>query len=85
MAGALGAPGSGRLAAADAVVRADPTITIGSGEDGPGPALPRLDDRGDRTVVRVDDLEVPGLEPGRDGGRLQLPGNPLRPSRSSPA
>ena len=31
MAGALDAPGSGRLAAADAVVRADPTITIASG------------------------------------------------------
>ena len=30
MAGALSAPGPGRLAAADAVVRADPTVTIGA-------------------------------------------------------
>src|SRR5918995_3232700 len=46
MAGALGAPGAGRFAAADAVVRADPTVTIGHGEDAegldamPGPRLP---------------------------------------------
>ena len=33
MAGALSAPGPGRLAAADAVVRADPTVTIGHGDD----------------------------------------------------
>src|SRR3954469_16150948 len=32
MAAALGPPGAGRLAAADAVVRADPTVTIGKGE-----------------------------------------------------
>ena len=35
MAGALSAPGPGRLAAADAVVRADPTVTVGRG------AIPR--------------------------------------------
>ena len=46
MAGALSAPGPGRLAAADAVVRADPTVTIGHGDDAekvdvvPGPRLP---------------------------------------------
>ena len=46
MAGALGPPGAGRLAATDAVVRADPTVTIGHGEDAegldviPGPRLP---------------------------------------------
>ncbi len=46
MAGALGPPGAGRLAATDAVVRADPTVTIGDGEDAegvdvvPGPRLP---------------------------------------------
>ena len=46
MAGALGDPGAGRLAATDAVVRADPTVTIGRGEDAegldvvPGPRLP---------------------------------------------
>src|SRR4051794_18218950 len=46
MAGALGPPGAGRLAAADAVVRADPTVTIGHGEDAegvdviPAPRLP---------------------------------------------
>ena len=32
MAGALSAPGPGRLAAADAVVRADPTVTVGHGD-----------------------------------------------------
>src|SRR4051794_10129651 len=36
MAGALGSPGAGRLAATDAVVRADPTVTIGHGEDAEG-------------------------------------------------
>src|SRR3954447_20567024 len=46
MAGALGPPGAGRLAAADAVVRADPTVMTGHGEDTegldviPGPRLP---------------------------------------------
>src|SRR3954465_15498789 len=46
MAGALGPPGAGRLAAADAVVRADATVTIGHGEDAegvdvvPAPRLP---------------------------------------------
>src|SRR3954467_3807029 len=46
MAGALGAPGAGGLSAADAVVRADPTVTIGRGEDAealdvvPAPRLP---------------------------------------------
>ena len=45
-AAALGPPGAGRLAATDAVVRADPTVTIGHGEDAegvdvvPGPRLP---------------------------------------------
>src|SRR3954454_23271271 len=53
MAGALGPPGSGRLAATDAVVRADPGITIGHGDDAenldiiPGPRLPAA------TVERV--------------------------------
>ena len=36
MAGALSAPGPGRMAAADAVVRADPTVTLGHGEDAEG-------------------------------------------------
>src|SRR3954463_14955623 len=46
MAAALGPPGAGRLAATDAVVRADPTVTIGHGEDAervdviPAPRLP---------------------------------------------
>src|SRR5918998_3886947 len=46
LAGALGPPGAGRLAAVDAVVRADATVTIGQGEDAedlpviPGPRLP---------------------------------------------
>src|SRR3954464_15135103 len=52
MAGALGAPGAGRLSAADAVVRADPTMTIGRGEDAedlhaaPAPPLPAATARG---------------------------------------
>src|SRR5215218_10864031 len=59
MAGALGPPGAGRLAAADAVVRADPTVTSGRGEDAeevdvvPGPRLPRA------SVERV--AAVPGV------------------------
>ena len=46
LSGALSAPGPGRLAAADAVVRADPTVTYGHGEDAegveavPAPRLP---------------------------------------------
>ena len=45
MAGALSAPGPGRLAAADAVVRADPSVTVGSSDPEqvavmPGPRLP---------------------------------------------
>jgi putative ABC transport system permease protein len=59
MAAALGAPGSGRMAAVDAVVRADPTITIGHGDDAeqmdvvPGPRLPAA------LVARV--AAVPGV------------------------
>src|SRR3954465_9537022 len=46
MASALGPPGAGRLAAADTVVRADPSVTIGHGEAAenvdvvPAPRLP---------------------------------------------
>src|SRR3954470_8799754 len=46
MAGALGPPGAGRLAAADAVIPADPNVTSGRGEDAervdviPAPRLP---------------------------------------------
>ena len=59
MAAALAPPGAGRLAATDAVVRADPTVTIGRGEDAegidviPGPRLQA------GTVERVAD--VPGV------------------------
>src|SRR4051812_29347953 len=59
MAGALGAPGAGRLSAADAVVRADPPVTIGRGEDAedldaaPAPRLPAA------TVERA--AAVPGV------------------------
>src|SRR3954449_139528 len=59
MTGALGAPGAGRLSAADAVVRADPTVTIGRGEDAegldvvPAPRLPVA------TVARA--AAVPGV------------------------
>src|SRR3954451_12579271 len=46
MAGALSSPGPGRLAAADVVVRGDPAVVIGHGEDAepadvtPAPRLP---------------------------------------------
>src|SRR3954449_6528453 len=45
MAGALSAPGPGRLAAAHAVVRADPSVTVGSSDPEqvdvpPSPRLP---------------------------------------------
>src|SRR3954452_24068416 len=59
MAAALGPPGAGRLAATDAVVRADPTITVGHGEDAegidviPGPRVASA------TVARV--AAVPGV------------------------
>src|SRR3954453_2243198 len=59
MAGALGPPGSGRLAATDAIVRAGPGLTIGHGDDGenldvlPGPRPPAA------TVERV--AAVPGV------------------------
>src|SRR3954469_4959185 len=59
MAGALGPPGAGRLAAVDAVVRAAPAVTVGRGEDAerldvvPGPRLPR------EAVERV--AAVPGV------------------------
>src|SRR3954447_18332918 len=59
MAGALGPSGAGRLAATDAVVRADPTVTIGHDEDAeglaaiPGPRMPSA------TVERV--AAVPGV------------------------
>ncbi len=49
MAGALSSPGPGRMSATDAVVRADPTVTIGRGEDAegidvvPAPRLPASD------------------------------------------
>src|SRR4051794_23434157 len=59
MAAALGPPGAGRLAATDAVVRADPTVVVGHGEDAegidviPGPRVPST------TVARV--AGVPGV------------------------
>jgi putative ABC transport system permease protein len=59
MAGALSAPGPGRFGAADAMVRADPKVTLGKGEDEfdvdaiPGPRLPVA------AVARV--AAVPGV------------------------
>ena len=59
MAGALGPPGAGRLAGADAVVRTDPTVTVGRGEDAerveviPGPRVAQV------MVARAGD--VPGV------------------------
>src|SRR3954470_8641726 len=58
MAGALSAPGPGRLAAADAVVRADPSVTVGSSDPEqvdvtPGPRLPAA------AVARV--AKAPGV------------------------
>ena len=56
MAGALSAPGPGRLAAADAMVRADPTVTVGHGDGAEGvdvvPA-PRLPAREVERVANV--------------------------------
>ena len=58
MAGALSAPGPGRLAAADAVVRADPTVTVGPGDDAeqvdvvPGAAAPGRGRRARRRGAR---------------------------------
>src|SRR3954464_1622275 len=69
MAGALGPPGPGRLAATDAVVRADPGITIGHGDDAetleviPAPRLPAA------TVERV--AAVPGVA--RAAGDIAFP------------
>ena len=59
MTGALSAPGPGRFAAADAVVRADPAVVVGRGEDAervdviPAPRLPA------ETVVAC--AAVPGV------------------------
>src|SRR4051794_2005341 len=85
MAAALGPPGAGRFAAADAVVRADPTVTIGHGEDAegidviPGPPLPAAG------VERVAD--VPGVA--RAVGDIAFPagawshhGRPLQGDRA---
>ena len=78
-------PGAGRFAATDAVVRADPTVTIGRGEDAegidviPGPRLPAA------TVERV--AAVPGVA--RAVGDVAFPagawderGRPLRAERA---
>ncbi len=60
MTGALSSPGPGRFAAADAVVRADPTVVIGNGDDAervdvvPAPRLPAS------AVERA--AAVPGVE-----------------------
>ena len=57
MAGALSAPGPGRLAAADAVVRADPTVTVGSSD-------PEQVD-----VIPAPRLPADGRRPRREGAR----------------
>ena len=56
MSGALGAPGPGRLAAADAVVRADPTVRVGDEpvDVVPAPRLPAA------AVARAE--SIPGVE-----------------------
>ena len=85
MAAALGPAGAGRLAATDAVVRADPTVTIGHGEDAegidviPGPRLPA------ETVNRI--AGVPGVA--RAVGDIAFPagawndqGEPLKAERA---
>src|SRR4051812_12321986 len=85
MAAALGPPGAGRLAATDAVVRADPALTIGRGEDAeridviPGPRVPST------TVERV--AAVPGVA--RAVGDIAFPagafndrGQPVRGERA---
>ena len=58
MAGALSAPGPGRLAAADAVVRADPTVTVGHGD-----AAERVD------VIPAPRLPAGDRRPGGEGAR----------------
>src|SRR3954454_6917033 len=84
VAGGPGAPGAGRFAATDAVVRADPTITVGHGEDAegidviPGPRIAST------TVARV--AAVPGVA--RAVGDVAFPagawndrGQPVRAGR----
>src|SRR3954452_22117350 len=84
MAAALGPPGAGRFAATGAVVRADPTITVGHGEDAegidviPGPRIAST------TVAHV--AAVPGVA--RAVGDVAFPagawndrGQPVRADR----
>ena len=81
MAGALSAPGPGRFAAADAVVRADPTVTIGRGDDAervdvvPAPRLPAA------AVERA--AAVPGVE--RAVGDVAFPAGAWDARRPPPA
>ena len=87
MAGALGPPGAGRLAAADAVVRADPTVTIGHGEDAegidviPGPRLPARDGRARRRRARRRPRRRRRRLPRRRLGRARAPLGPRRADR----
>src|SRR3954466_13058630 len=84
MAAALGPPGAGRLAATDAVVRADPTVTIGRGEDAegidvvPAPRLPAAaveDAAGVRGVARaVGDIAFPAGAWSAGGRHLEADG-----------
>jgi putative ABC transport system permease protein len=59
MATALGAPGPGRFAAADAVVRANPTVRLGSGEDPDEVEVRRAALLPSSAVARA--AEVPGV------------------------
>src|SRR4051794_22992961 len=90
MAAALGPPGAGRLAATDAVVRADPTVTIGRGEDAegidvvPAPRLPAAaveDAAGVRGVARaVGDIAFPAGAPAGGRGAARAAGDTASPA-----
>ena len=73
MAGALSAPGPGRFASSDLVVRADPSVKTGDGTAVPGPRLSSA------VVERV--AAVPGVARARR--RRHLPGRRLGRARHS--
>ncbi|ADB53219.1 ABC transporter permease [Conexibacter woesei] len=85
MATALGAPGAGRFAAADAVVRADPDVTFGHGEDAETVEVRRAALLPASAVARaaavpgvraaVGDVAFPLTVLGRDGSPLPTSGD----------
>jgi putative ABC transport system permease protein len=85
MATALGAPGAGRFAAADAVVRADPDVRIGFGDNAETVEVPRAALLPPEAVTRaaavpgvraaVGDVAFPVTVTGRDGAPLATVGS----------